>query len=169
VGKRAVETERRSRPKKFMMKAFKEIFEGLNSAYGQYVPSNNYSTNGKQKGRPFTVKKPVTDELWQKHLEGKEPALGIIPINEKNLCRWGCIDIDQYDFNHKKFIKKIKQKNLPLVVCRSKSGGAHVFLFVSEWIPAAVMRAKLKIMAAALGYSECEIFPKQEYILIERR
>ena len=67
------------------MKAFKEIFEGLNSAYGQYVPSNNYSTNGKQKGRPFTVKKPVTDELWQKHLEGKEPALGIIPNIEKNI------------------------------------------------------------------------------------
>ena len=151
-----------------MSKEFKEIFEGLNSAYGQYIPSNVYSVNGKQKGRPFTIKKPVTEELWIKHLDGKEPALGIIPINEKNLCRWGCIDIDQYDFNHKKFIKKIKQRNLPLVVCRSKSGGAHVFLFVSEWIPAALMRAKLKIMAAALGYSECEIFPKQEYILIER-
>jgi hypothetical protein len=151
-----------------MMKAFKEIFEGLNSAYGQYIPSTVHSSNGKQKGRPFTVKKPVVDVLWENHLKGKEPALGIIPINEKSLCRWGCIDIDQYDFNHKKFIKKIKQKRLPLVVCRSKSGGAHVFLFVSEWIEAAAMRAKLKIMAAALGYSECEIFPKQEYILIER-
>ena len=151
-----------------MMKAFKEIFEGLNSAYGQYIPSTVHSSNGKQKGRPFTVKKPVIDVPWENHLKGKEPALGIIPINEKNLCRWGCIDIDQYDFNHKKFIKKIKQKKLPLVVCRSKSGGAHVFLFVSEWIEAAAMREKLKVMAAALGYSECEIFPKQEYLLIER-
>ena len=151
-----------------MMKAFKEIFQGLNSAYGQTVLSDVYSENGKQKTKSFTVKKPVVDDLWENHLKGKEPALGIIPINEKNLCRWGCIDIDQYDFNHKKFIKKIKQKKLPLVVCRSKSGGAHVFLFVSEWIEAAAMRAKLKIMAAALGYSECEIFPKQEYILIER-
>ena len=150
------------------MKAFKEIFEGLNSAYGQYIPSTVHSSNGKQKGRPFTVKKPVIDLLWENHLKGKEPALGIIPINEKNLCRWGCIDIDQYDFNHKKFIKKIKQKKLPLVVCRSKSGGAHVFLFVSEWIEAAAMREKLKVMAATLGYSECEIFPKQEYLLIER-
>ena len=151
-----------------MMKKFKEIFEGLNSAYGQYIPSTVHSSNGKQKGRPFTVKKPVIDLLWENHLKGKEPALGIIPINEKNLCRWGCIDIDQYDFNHKKFIKKIKQKKLPLVVCRSKSGGAHVFLFVSEWIEAAAMREKLKVMAATLGYSECEIFPKQEYLLIER-
>ena len=55
-----------------MMKKFKEIFEGLNSAYGQYVPSNIYSTNGKQKGKPFTVKKQVTDALWQSHLDGKE-------------------------------------------------------------------------------------------------
>ena len=39
------------------MKAFKEIFEGLNSAYGQYIPSPIRSENGKQKGRPFTVKK----------------------------------------------------------------------------------------------------------------
>ena len=38
------------------MKAFKEIFEGLNSAYGQYIPSTIHSSNGKQKGRPFTVK-----------------------------------------------------------------------------------------------------------------
>ena len=58
-----------------MIKQFKNIFEGLNSAYGQYIPSNVYSTNGKQKGKPFTVKKPVIDELWQKHLDGKEPAL----------------------------------------------------------------------------------------------
>jgi len=38
------------------LEKFKEIFEGLNSAYGQYIPSTIYSANGKQKGRPFTVK-----------------------------------------------------------------------------------------------------------------
>ena len=145
-----------------MMKAFKDIFEGLNSAYGQTILSNIYSDNGKQKTKSFTVKKPVTDELWKNHLEGKEPGLGIVPINENDKCKWGCIDIDEYNFHHKKLIKILKQKNLPLIVFRSKSGGAHVFLFVADWIPAAVMRAKLKIMAAALGYSECEIFPKQE-------
>ncbi len=151
-----------------MNKEFREIFEGLTSAYGQYIPSNVYSVNGKQKGRPFTIKKPVTEELWIKHLDGKEPALGIIPINEKNLCRWGCIDIDQYDFNHKKFIKKIKQKNLPLVVCRSKSGGAHVFLFVSEWIPAALMRAKLKIIASDINIFNAALFRYDDSIVIPK-
>jgi hypothetical protein len=47
--------------------------------------------------------------------------------------RWGCIDIDSYaGFDHQKLINKIKQFKLPLVVCRSKSGGAHVFLFTNR-------------------------------------
>ena len=80
-----------------MMKAFKDIFEGLNSAYGQTILSSIYSDNGKQKTKSFTVKKPVTDELWKNHLEGREPGLGIVPINENNKCKWGCIDIDEYN------------------------------------------------------------------------
>ena len=35
------------------MKAFKEIFQGLNSAYGQTVLSDVYSENGKQKTKSF--------------------------------------------------------------------------------------------------------------------
>ena len=61
--------------------------------------------------------------------------LGIIPINDNSECRWGCIDIDSYaGFDHKKLINKIKNLNLPLIVCRSKSGGAHVFLFTSDYV-----------------------------------
>jgi len=151
-----------------MMKAFKDIFEGLNSAYGQTILSNIYSDNGKQKTKSFTVKKPVTDELWENHLKGKDPGLGIVPINEDNKCKWGCIDVDEYSFNHKKLIKILKQKNLPLIVFRSKSGGAHLFLFTKEPVEASLMRLKLKLIAAHLGYSSSEIFPKQEYILVDR-
>ena len=151
-----------------MMKAFKEIFQGLNSAHGQTVLSDSYSENGKQKTKSFTVKKPVTDDLWENHLKGKEPGLGIVPINENNKCRWGCIDIDEYNFNHKKLIKLLNQKDLPLIVFRSKSGGAHLFLFTKEPVEASLMRLKLKLIAAHLGYSSSEIFPKQETILIDR-
>jgi hypothetical protein len=151
-----------------MVDKFIEIFTGLQIAYGQYIPTNEYDQRGKQKGKPFTARKPVVKELWEKHLAGAEPALGIIPINEKNLCRWGCIDIDKYNFNHKEFVDKIRKHKLPLVVCRSKSGGAHVFLFTTEWIDAALMRNKLKKMSALLGVAGSEIFPKQDYILIER-
>ena len=45
--------------------------------------------------------------LWQKHLGGTD-SLGIIPINDDNQCRWGCIDIDSYaGFDHKQLIDKI--------------------------------------------------------------
>ena len=147
---------------------FKNIFQGLNSAYGQYVSKVSLTNGEKVKGKAFIKKDLVTDKLWHDHLEGKDPALGIIPINADSQCKWGCIDIDQYNFDHKTFITRIRKKNLPFILCRSKSGGAHVFLFTKEFIEAEAMQAKLKELAAALGYSECEIFPKQTKILVDR-
>ena len=146
---------------------FKNIFSGLKIAYGQYQPGDR-SENGKQKGKAFIVRKPVTDDLWENHLKGEGAALGIIPITEDNSCRWGCIDIDEYNFDHLGLIKSIRKLNLPLIVCRSKSGGAHVFLFTKENISAALMQATLKKFATVLGYEGSEIFPKQTEILVER-
>ena len=79
------------------MDKFKSIFLGLEIAYGQYQPGER-GDNGKQKGKAFIVRGQVTDEHWDKHLRGEGPALGIIPITENNDCRWGCIDIDEYNF-----------------------------------------------------------------------
>ena len=119
-----------------MIDKFKNIFEGLTIAYGQYQKGEN-GENGKQKGKAFIVRQQVTRELFENHIKGVGPALGIIPITEKNNCKWGCIDIDQYTgFNHQELLDKIAEKKLPLVVCRSKSGGAHVFLFIKNWIEA---------------------------------
>ena len=149
------------------MNKFKNIFNGLTIAYGQYQPGER-GENGKQKGKAFIVRGTVTDELWKNHLEGKGAALGIIPITEDNDCRWGCIDIDEYNFDHSKLIQSIRTLNLPLIVCRSKSGGAHVFLFTTEFISASLMQNTLKKFAKVLGYEGCEIFPKQTEILVER-
>jgi hypothetical protein len=57
---------------------------------------------------------------------------------------------------------------LPLVVCRSKSGGAHLFLFVNQWASAKDMQEVLRHVAAALGYGDCEIFPKQTSLQLKR-
>ena len=149
------------------MKKFKQIFEGLSIAYGQYQKGER-GENGKQKGRAFIVRKNVTDELWENHIKGEGPALGIIPINESNQCKWGCIDIDEYNFNHSDLVSHIRKLKLPLVVCRSKSGGAHVFLFTKDFISAAQMQGALKAYAEILGYENAEIFPKQTEILVER-
>ena len=121
-----------------------------------------------KKVRLLFVGGTLRDSLWSDHLEGKGPALGIIPITQNNDCRWGCIDIDEYNFDHLSLIQSIRKLNLPLIVCRSKSGGAHVFLFTKENIPASLMQSKLKQFAKTLGYEGSEIFPKQTEILVER-
>jgi hypothetical protein len=146
---------------------FKAIFSGLDIAYGTYKIESSRG-DGKQAGKAVVVRKPPTDDLWVKHLEGVEPSLGIIPIRADNSCVWGCIDIDQYPLDHTGLVKKIRSLELPMVVCRSKSGGAHVFLFVKEPIPAAEMQRFLKAGAALLGEAGREIFPKQSEILVDR-
>ena len=147
---------------------FKEIFEGNNSAHGIMKLTGETTEKGKAVAKAFIKRESITDALWQDHIEGKDPALGIIPINEDNMCRWGCIDVDVYNLDHMGLMRDIKGRGYPLVTFRSKSGGAHLFLFAKEFIPAALMQSKLKIMAKALGYEGSEIFPKQTEIFVDR-
>jgi len=145
---------------------FKEIFAGLDEAYGFFKIESR--TGFKTKGKAGVVREPRTDAIWEKHLSGGGVGLGIIPINANNSCKWGCIDVDQYPLDHGLLLKKIRGMKLPLVVCRSKSGGAHCFLFSTEWIAAEEMQKALQHMAAALGYGDSEIFPKQIKLNLER-
>ena len=150
------------------MQNFRKIFEGNNSAYGQLILTGETTEKGKAIGKAFIKREAIPDQLWQDHLDGKDPALGVIPINEQNMCRWGCIDVDEYNLDHKKLAASIKSHKFPLVMFRSKSGGAHLFLFTTEFIAASLMQAKLKMMSEALGFGGSEIFPKQTEILVER-
>jgi hypothetical protein len=149
-----------------MIEKFSNIFDGLQAAYGTYK-INGRDPKGKATGKATVVKESRTTELWEAHLAGKQ-SIGIIPINESNACKWGCIDIDEYNFDHQALIEKLQAAKLPLVVCRSKSGGAHVFLFVQDFIPAKDMQDTLKRLAVSLGYGACEIFPKQIVLHLER-
>jgi len=149
------------------VKKFKSIFYGLDRAYGIYKSSGE-SVNGKAGGQAFIIKKPVTDQLWIDHIGGKDPSLGIIPIRDDATCTWGCIDVDTYPLKHEKIIRKIRELEIPLVMCRSKSGGAHLFLFTKEPIQAKLMRDKLMEWAGELGYANCEIFPKQIELYADR-
>ena len=144
------------------MNRFKEIFTGLERAHGVTFVDKKGVDGEKIKGKSFVKREPVTDNMWLSHLQGREPSLGIIPINDENKCIWGCIDIDSYAcFDHQKLINKIKLLKLPLVVFRSKSGGAHVFCFTTVPVTAQLMRDKLLSVSAVLGYGGSEVFPKQ--------
>jgi hypothetical protein len=145
-----------------MIEKFKNIFTGLDRAHGVTYVDKKGADGQKIKGKSFVTREYVTDEMWSKHLQGTEPSLGIIPITDENTCKWGCVDIDSYaGFDHKKLIDKIKTLHLPLLVFRSKSGGAHVFLFTSVAVEAKLMRDKLLSISAVLGYGGSEVFPKQ--------
>ena len=145
-----------------MLERFIKIFSGLERAYGVSKVDAQIIDGKKVKSQSFVKREKVTPQLWQDHLDGKEPSLGIIPIRDDNKCTWGCIDIDSYaGFDHQKLINKIKLLHLPLIVFRSKSGGAHVFLFATEATDAKIMRDKLFEVRAVLGFANSEVFPKQ--------
>ena len=144
-----------------MIEKFKSIFAGLDRAHGVTKVGESNGNGKKIKGVSFIKREPVTDDLWKKHLGGTD-SLGVIPINDDNKCKWGCIDIDSYaGFDHKQLIDKIDKLNLPLIVFRSKSGGAHVFLFAEDYVSAKSMQDKLMEIKAILGYGGSEVFPKQ--------
>ena len=113
---------------------FLKAFEGFGQAHGQTDVSNQ-RMNGKQKAKSFIVRQPLTLELVQGHLDGKK-GVGAIPINENNKCKFGALDIDQYPLDHISLATKLKELKVPCIVCRSKSGGAHIFFFFKEWMDA---------------------------------
>ncbi|RWO85761.1 hypothetical protein [Mesorhizobium sp.] len=139
---------------------FADLFQGYEKAHGRFDPKGT-SEKGKAEGKALTYKQPPTQALWDVHIAGTAPGLGIIPLRADNTVRWAVIDIDVIGIDHAALEAKCKELGLPLVICRSKSGGAHCFLFTSEPIAAALVVAKLSSWAAALGYGGCEIFPKQ--------
>jgi hypothetical protein len=139
---------------------FKNIFDGLDRAHGFYEYTQT-KQNGKRDGRMRTVHEEPTLQMFQDHLEGKDRALGIVPIRDDATCTWGCIDIDEYPLDHKKILSQIRKYKLPLVMCASKSFGAHLFLFSKNPQPAFLFDEKLKEIRAHLGYAKAEVFPKQ--------
>ena len=150
---------------------YAKLFAGLKQAYGKFTQTSELRDDGKVGGKVVTVSEQLTEnrlkDLWQQHLDGKT-SIGIVPINEDNCCNWGAVDVDDFTIDLKKLAKRLHQMKLPLVLCRSKSGGAHIFLFVFDPVPAALMQKKLKDIAACLGYGQAEIFPKQTKLLLER-
>ena len=142
-------------------KQFQKLFTGLQRGYGILRVDGSYQY---VKGQP-------TPELYQQHLEGKI-SLGIVPITDFGGCRFGALDFDDHKkdknniqkFDYKTLLEKIKFLNLPLTVCKSKSGGAHCYLLLDQFYKAKDVQHILKKFEYALGYERdsIEIFPKQE-------
>jgi hypothetical protein len=141
-------------------------YVGSDAAYGE-TTVGRIGRKGKAEANSFVRRGKMTVQQVQDHIDGKQ-GIGAIPINSENMCMFGALDIDVYDLDHAGLQKKIQQLKLPLFHCRTKSGGAHLYLFLDTWHPASLVREYLMEMSIALGFSGCEIFPKQDSILVER-
>ena len=142
---------------------FMNLFQGYQQAHGQYRVQKR-EADGKMSGRAVTVSEPAKEEHFQNHLNGGEYILGIIMLKDDNSCNFGVIDIDiRGEVKLKDTLDELEKKirDTPLVMCRSKSGGAHLYLFCEPAIAAIDMVSKLNEFAAGLGYGGVEIFPKQ--------
>jgi hypothetical protein len=85
---------------------------------------------------------------------------------DDHTCVWGAIDIDNHgqaeDSDIRTIESRVRALELPLVVCRSKSGGVHLFLFGREPLRAAQVHSVLKKWAKDLKVEGVDcIFPKQ--------
>ena len=145
-----------------MSKLFYNLFEGGTHGFGLIDKT-------KPTGYDFKHHTP-TEKTYLAHLEGKV-SLGIVPITRTGLTKFGVLDFDDHkkggikkDFNYNLLLQKIKFLKLPLTLFKSKSGGAHAYLFLNKFYKAGDVRHILKKMSYALGYERdsVEIFPKQE-------
>jgi hypothetical protein len=146
---------------------FLRLFRGHSELCGTHGEPTQKGQKWEIRSSAKTLRLAVTIELWKAHLEGKRP-LGIIPIDEDDMCSWGSIDVDDYTNNLSGLLERIEKLALPLVPCRSKSGGLHLFMFMEAPAPAATVQAALKHIAAQLGLADSEIFPKQSKVLADR-
>lgn len=147
-------------------KRFSRLFRGRETCRGVYHHSPTK--------RVKTVREAAKPRHWKAHLEGEGPYLGIVPITLDNTCYFGAIDLDDDGADHQALDQQVRSQKLPLLVCRSKSGGAHLYLFLTEPVPASLVVSKLTSWIEALGLqnpldehgrrSSVEVFPKQQKI-----
>ena len=145
-----------------MIDKFINIFEGLSSAYGQFRKDNNRLAV-KVEGKSFIEKKPVTKELWQNHLNGTGPNLGVFPLTREGTCKWGAIDIDVNNFDYEDLLNRIRKQKLPLIMIRTKSRRAHVYMFMKDFTPAQEVQTVMKKFAGKLGLADKldRVYPMQ--------
>ena len=119
-----------------------------------------------------------TDSMFDQydcHLNETAAAIGIYPVMPDNTVWWGCVDIDTgtkpgalYEtwedaWQHSLLLKRVLAAlNIKSWIERTRSRGAHLWVFATEPVPAATMRRALLAAHQIAGLSQKEVNPKQE-------
>jgi len=141
---------------------FHLLFEGHPENYGlSELTGSVGARDGKIETENHCTHKPLTARIWEKHLNG-ERSIYVFPLRPDHTVRWAALDVDIYTDEDvlKDIYKKVSQYKLPLIPCRSKSGGLHLYWFFSEPVLAATAIDRIRLIAAFIGQASCEVFPK---------
>ena len=109
---------------------FMTLFSGYTRAYSTY-DARMLGSPGKQKPTHRKVDSTPSTTTFKNHLNGQQP-LGIYLLDGNELVRFAAIDIDLYPFDHAKLARQLDEGELPFIVCNSKSGGAHAYVFFDQ-------------------------------------
>lgn len=142
---------------------FFNLFKGNPDVHGRSELTGSVTTEGKHEARSWTVHEPTTQKLWERHLQG-EISIGQVPVRTDGTVNWVAFDIDTYEgrLNINDILGTIQTLTLPILLTRSKSGGAHGLVFFSTPSRMEQIRPKIQELATFFGIGGCEIFPKQD-------
>jgi len=149
-----------------MIDEYIKLFSGLKENFGKADMSKAEFDKERNKIKPHYVwaQTAITPFHYKQHLDGTI-SIGIQPCTKEGKASFGCIDIDPKnykEFNIPILLSYIEKYKLPLVACRSKSGGLHIYLFLKEALDAQIMRDSLASILLPLELKRTtEIYPKQ--------
>lgn len=148
-----------------LIKKFLSFFDGYEKAFFtfQRKENNNNFIQEKVETNNFLVAEPLNEKNVLGHFRGIK-GIAVIPLKNNNSVKFACIDVDDYTIDLYALEERIINNELPLLLCRSKSGGAHLFIFFKEERRDVESVVKLLDHYAKdiLGLKKYEIFPKQK-------
>lgn len=148
------------------LRRFMTVFRGNPRSFGQWDPN----VRDKNKSS-WTASGEYSAENFAAHLSGTM-GLGLVPIRDDGHCFWGAIDLDNHgsdqDIDIRAVERRVMELELPLVPCRSKSGGVHLYVFFSEPVRADWVRNILVRWAKELKVEGVDcIYPKQSRLKVD--
>lgn len=144
---------------------FLRLFRGNLRSYGRWDPGKPKDKQSITEKDHDGFKPEVFEKAFAAHLDGGV-GVGIVPVRDDGTTLWGAIDLDNHgsdkDMDIRAVEKKVADKGFPLIPCRSKSGGVHLYIFFSEPVRADMVKAVLTRWAKELEVDGVDcIYPKQ--------